>query len=164
MARTERIGFAGDDGPAGAAGPTGPSGPGLELNATGGVVCTGATSGNVDVLVYTVPASPSGNGRCVLTGLILRLGTALVGAGSVTMTAGTSAGASDLIAAQVINSGTAVGVVYGLDLASLGASFDAGKGYNATLAAGATVYVRLAASGTVTTAPVLTAHAYGMAV
>lgn len=146
------------------AGPTGATGAAFEVTASSGVTCTAGTSvGNVDTLLYTVPASPSGNGRFNLSGLALRLGTALVGSGNVVLTAGTTQGGTDLILAQTVTSATAVGgSPFGLPFVQLGATFDQASGDNAYLAAGTPIWVRLATSGTVTTGPVFSGHVYGM--
>lgn len=153
-------GIQGPTGVTGATGATGATGPGLYLAQN--VTCTAGTSaGNVDVLIYTVPGTPTGAFRAFLSGLAGRLKVALVGSGTVTLTAGTSAGATDLLLAKTIVAATAVGTDYGLVLADLGTAFDALRGFSAQMAAGATIYVRLASSGTITTAPVIEFSAFG---
>lgn len=137
--------------------------PGSGLYVARDVTCTGVlTAGaQTNTTVYTVPASPSGNGRFVCTAVILRLNTALVGAGSNALTVGTTNGGTHFLTTKTIDSGTTVGTIYGLTLADLGASMVATDGYNATLAASTNIIVSLAVTGTVTTEPVLTATVLG---
>jgi hypothetical protein len=137
--------------------------PGSGLYVARDVTCTGVlTAGpQSNTTVYTVPASPSGNGRFIFTAIILRLNTALVGGGSNALTVGTAASGTQFLISKTINSATAEGTIYGLTLADLGASMVSADGYNATLAANTNIIVSLAVTGTVTTAPVLTATVLG---
>lgn len=126
------------------------------------VLCSAGTPvASVDQLIYTVPASPSGPNRGTLAALTGRMKTALVGAGTVTVRAGTTAGGNDLLVDKAVTSASAVGLKFGKTLTELGTAFDPLDGYTATLAAGATVYVRMTTAGTVTTAPTFEFNAPG---
>jgi archaellum component FlaF (FlaF/FlaG flagellin family) len=145
------------------AGVDGPTGPGLFL--ARGVTCTGVlTSGaQSDTTVYTVPASPTGAGRAVVTGVVLRVKTALVGGGSNALTVGATAGTTGYLLSQTIaaSASPAVGYMYGLPFIQLGALFVAADGYNAQIAAAATIVVSMVVTGAVTTAPVLECDVMG---
>lgn len=121
--------------------------------ATGkGTYVTGLSSGNKDVTVYQVPASPAGNARFICTGIFVRVETAMVGAGSYALTIGATAGGAEYLTSQTINAATAVGTAYGLDTAQLGTAFAvSGYTFNALLNAADPFVVRLAATGTITT-------------
>jgi hypothetical protein len=93
--------------------------------------------------------------------MLLRVDTALVGAGSVTARVGITVGGQEILLDFVINSGVAVGTIVGLTFSHLGTSMVASDGYVAMLDAGSTVNLRMTAAGTVTTAPVLTSHVVG---
>ena len=56
-----------------------------------------AGASNVDTTLLSVPSTPTGNARALLTTLAIRLETALVGAGSVALTVGTSAGGTHFL-------------------------------------------------------------------
>lgn len=108
------------------------------------------TAGSVDLLAYTVPSSPTGPGRFVLTFVVVRLKTAITGSGSVVIRAGTTTGGNDLLvdsAAWV--AATPAGTVHGLGIAELGTAFTAARGYIAVLDAGATVKIRATTAGTI---------------
>jgi hypothetical protein len=107
------------------------------------------TAGNVDATVYTIPASPSGAGRFVLSVPRVRLNTAIVGTGNVTVTVGIAAGGTEYVLAVVLNNATAVGIVAGLALSTYGTALLIGNGYQVDLAAGATITVRWATAGTI---------------
>ena len=115
----------------------------------GDVSVSFASSGNADGTAFTVPASPSGAGRFVLSRVVVRLSTALTGSGSVAVTVGATAGGQEFVTSQTVNSSSSVGVIAGLNISTLGASMLATQGYEAVLAAGATVVVRCATTGTV---------------
>jgi hypothetical protein len=142
----------------------GATGPGIFLARN--VLCTGVlTAGSQsDTTVYTVPASPSGNGRAIVTAVVLRTKTALVGGGSNALTVGTAASGTQFLLSKTVNSGVSVGTMYGLTLTDLGASLAATDGFNATLAASANIVVSLAVTGTVTTAPVFECDVLGWTV
>lgn len=106
--------------------------------------------GTRNVAIYTVPASPAGLGRFILTRCIVRLALALVGTGSITLSIGSSSGATDIISSVVITSASAVNVIAGEALASLGASMPVSNGYEAVFPAGQIVYANLTAAGSVT--------------
>lgn len=115
----------------------------------GSVALTFGASGNVDGTAFTVPASPTGAGRFVLSRVVVRLATALTGSGSVAVTVGTTAGGQQFITSLTVNNASVVGVLAGLNIATLGASMLAVQGYEAVLDPGATVVVRCATTGTV---------------
>jgi hypothetical protein len=149
----ERIAVRGATGPTGA---TGATGTGLSLAKT--QVTGPAGASNVDTTVYATAGS--GNGRGVLTGIVIRVDTAMAGAGQVVLSVGTSAGGQQFILNYNL-SGVAAGTLIGLNLSELGASFALSTGYSAALAGGDTIVMRLAGSGTITTAPVVTIAALG---
>jgi hypothetical protein len=109
-----------------------------------------STAGSVDVTAYTVPASPSGNVRFVVTHVLVRLDVAITGGGSVVVRAGTTTGGNDLLVDSASwTSGTAAGTTVGLSIADLGTAFLAANGYEAALAASATVKARATTTGTI---------------
>ena len=94
---------------------------------TEGIIDYNGTSGtNTDTTIYTISALVS----CLITGVELYLDTAQTGATSVcTMTVGNTAGGTQWILSQTINTATAAGTAYGLATTDLGSNFDATKGY-----------------------------------
>lgn len=121
------------------------------------------SAGNVDTVVFTVPASPTGNGRFVLQRVHVRLTTALgvADTGTVAVRVGTSVGGNDIATDQTINNASAVGIVFsGLSIATRGSAMLAANGYELSMAAGATVNVRATTTGTIT-AGACTAYVYG---
>jgi hypothetical protein len=106
------------------------------------------SNGTADVTAYTVPASPSGTNRFVATHVVIRLDVAITGGGNVVVRAGTSTGGNELLVDSAAwTSGTAVGTSIGLSIADLGTSFPASSGYEAALAASATVKARATTAG-----------------
>lgn len=132
------------------------------IGLVGRTTITYATSaGNVDATAFTVPASPTGNGRFLLEQVLIRTHTALVGTGNVNLRAGTTAGGNELVIDGNVTSATAVGVITGgLATASLGASLAVANNYKTTLAAGDTVRIRGTTTGTLS-AGKATIYVYG---
>lgn len=92
-----------------------------------GLIDYNGTSGtNTDTTLYTFPANAFG----IITSVELVLDTAQTGATSVcTLTVGDTAGGTQWILSQTINTSTAVDTDYGLATTHLGSNFDATKGY-----------------------------------
>ena len=106
--------------------------------------------GTRNVAIYTVPVSPAGLGRFILTRCIIRLSLAMVGTGSITLSIGSTSGGTEIILPVVITSASAVNVIAGEALASLGAGMPVTNAYEAVFPAGQVVYANLTAAGTVT--------------
>lgn len=92
-----------------------------------GLIDYNGTSGtNTDTTLYTFPSNAYG----IITSVELVLDTAQTGATSVcTLTVGDTAGGTQWIVSQTINTSTAVDTDYGLTLTHLGTNFDAARGY-----------------------------------
>lgn len=120
-----------------------------------------ASGTNSDTYVLTVPASPSGNSRFFCTEFLIALRTAVTGAGTLTVTAGTTAGGTDIMPAQIITSATANNTIFGVAAAQNGTAFDASLFNQAPLAAGTSISVRVATSGGTVGSPVLQAYVFG---
>jgi hypothetical protein len=106
--------------------------------------------GTRNVAIYTVPVSPAGLGRFILARCIVRLALALVGTGSITFSIGSTSGGTQIILPVAITSASAVNVIAGEALASLGAGMPVTNAYEAVLPAGQVIYANLTAAGTVT--------------
>jgi hypothetical protein len=107
---------------------------------------TGA--GTADVTAYTVPASPSGSNRFIVTLMTITLETAITGSGTVVVRGGTITGGNELLVDSATwNSSTPVGTAVGVPISDLGTSFPASAGYMAALAASATVKARATTGG-----------------
>lgn len=158
-------GPAGPTGATGATGPTGPTGPaGSALIAD--VAPTATVTSRTDTTpqdstLYTVPASPSGSKRALITGVAYRLRQAPVGA-NVAVTVGITAGGAELVVSKTITPATAVGTWYGLDPADCGTSAPANQGNIATLDAGAVVQMRTTAAGALSTPAIVDAFVFGI--
>lgn len=114
-----------------------------------------------DAVAFTVPSSPTGAGRFLLTLVMLRLDQQIVGSASVGMRVGSTVGGLQFVTNQSINSGTALGQVSGgLNLTTLGSHFSASYGYTALLSAGDTVNFRASTTGTLS-AGAATCYTYG---
>lgn len=120
-----------------------------------------ASIGNQDTVAYTVPASPTGAGRFVLTHIVIRLTTAITGSGTVTVRCGTTVGGNDILVDAAWTSATAVGTQIGISIADLGTGMLAANGYELALAASATVNVRAATSSATISSGAATAYLYG---
>jgi hypothetical protein len=105
--------------------------------------------GTRNVSIYTVPA-PLGLGRFILTRCIVRISTALVGTGNVTFSIGSTSGGTQIILPIVINSATALTVVAGEAVASLGAGMLLANAYEAVYSSGQIIYANLTIAGIVT--------------
>ncbi len=106
---------------------------------------------NVDTTVYTVPSAPTNHSIFVCTGVVGRLSQALAaGSGSpnFALTVGKTAGGTGFLTSQTVNTSTATGTKYGFTLSTLGSEFISADGYNAFLAAGDTIVVRMAIANT----------------
>lgn len=113
-----------------------------------GTLTFNTSNGTADLTVYTVPASPSGNARFILTYILVRLKTAITGGGNVVVRAGTTTGGNELLVDSAAwTSGTAAGTMIGLDISGLGASFTSANGYAYSAAASATFKVRATTAG-----------------
>lgn len=134
-----------------------------ELPIVPGTILTFNTSiGTADVTAYTVPAAPAGINRFTDTFVIIRLETAIVGAGTVVVRAGTTTGGNDLLVDSVAwTSATPVGTAVGFSIADLGTAFLAANGYNVQLAASATVKARATTAGAVITGGSAKVSVYG---
>jgi hypothetical protein len=106
--------------------------------------------GSRTVTIYTVPATPTGNGRFVLTRCIVRLSAALVGTGNVTFKLGSTSGGAQIISSLVVNNSTAMTVLAGEAIASLGSDMLAANAYEAVYNAGQSFYANLVIAGSVT--------------
>lgn len=104
-----------------------------------------------DDVVFTVPALPAGAGRFILSTVLVRVETALVGSGNVKVRVGSSVGGQQFILEQTLVAATSAGTIFGLPTTDLGADFLSADQYNAKLAAGATVNLRQIGAGTITT-------------
>lgn len=109
------------------------------------------TDGAVDdFTLFTIPAVPAGAGRIILTRCIVRLSTALVGAGNCTIRVGSAVGGQQIVLDVVVNNATAVGVIAGETTASLGADMLPTQAFEAVYPAGQGIFVRLTPAGVVT--------------
>jgi hypothetical protein len=120
------------------------------------------TAGTADVTVFTVPASPTGNGRFLLFMALERLSTAIVGTGNVVLRVGTTVGGNEIVTdcSAITSAGTVGTVEGGQAISSLGASMAAANGYTALLNAGDIVRMRATTSGTLS-AGKATCYVYG---
>ena len=118
-------------------------------------------SGSRNLLIYTVPALPTGNGRFILTRCILRLNSAVVGTGSATVSIGSTSGGTQIVLPVLLNSSSALGVIAGEALASLGANMLSANGYEAIYNAGQNIYANITVTGTVT-AGIVDVYIYGI--
>ncbi len=101
--------------------------------------------------VFTVPADPTGAGRFLLKRALIRLSTALTGAGSlITRVGSTSGGQEVILDTAAITNATPVGILGGETVASLGADMAAANNYAKVYAAGQGFFVRLTPTGEVT--------------
>lgn len=98
-----------------------------------------------DELVYTVPACHA----AIISRVLVVVSGPLVGAGSVTVRAGDAAGDDGYLIDKAITS-SSEGIVAGESIASLGALFPAATGYEAVVATGDEIHVRLTPTGEVT--------------
>jgi hypothetical protein len=78
------------------------------------------------------------------------LASQLVGSGSITFSAGTTSGGTQIILPVVITSASPIDVLAGEVLSSLGASMAATSGYEVVLSSGQNLWANLTASGIVT--------------
>lgn len=119
--------------------------------------------GNVDALAYTIPASAAGNGTFVVILLPVRLSNSFGGGGSVSLTCGTTAGANDLMTAQVVSSASVQAIVGGVDIATLGTAFTAADGYQLPMNPGQQIWIRAATTVAGATGGQATLYVYGYA-
>lgn len=119
-------------------------------------------SSSADTVIYTVPSTPSGAGRLLVTAILIRVDTALVGTGNVVIRMGTSVGGNELLLDNTIDSSDTVGSIVGRALADYGGSVPAAQAYTALLDAGNTVNLRATATGTINTQPVLKVRVFGI--
>lgn len=104
-------------------------------------------------LLFTVPGTPAGNARALLTLALARIDTATVGGGSGTLAIGTTPGGQELLKLVTLSGGVAAGTLYGLDTADLGSSMTsagASKNYAVAVPAGQNIYATTAVSGSLT--------------
>jgi hypothetical protein len=106
--------------------------------------------GSRTVTIYTVPATPTGNGRFVLTRCIVRLARALVGTGNITFKIGSTSGGEQIILSLVVNNSTTTTVLAGEAIASLGSDMLATNAYEVVYNAGQQIYASLVMAGIVT--------------
>lgn len=106
--------------------------------------------GTRQVVFYTVPASPTGLGRFVVTRCIARLAVALEGSGNMVISVGTTSGGTQILLPFTVTSSSALTVLSGELFASLGANLLATQGYEAIVSAGQAIYCNLTKNGTVT--------------
>lgn len=126
-----------------------------------GTIVFPTTAGSADATAFTVPASPTGAGRFLLTIVLVRETVLIVGSGTVALRVGTTTGGNELMTDQVVSSATTVGtIVGGQDLATLGLSLIAGNGYSVILPAGTAVKIRATTTGTLS-AGQATLYVYG---
>jgi hypothetical protein len=116
------------------------------------IVSYPASSGNTDVLLYTSPGSGSGV-KVVITGVYCVLSEAITGTGSITISAGITAGGIEYLKAITLTSATAHHARrYGLSMSTeMGTAFVAAAdyNYNVDFAQGASINARAAASGSI---------------
>jgi hypothetical protein len=106
---------------------------------------------NVDTTVFTVPTAPTNASKFICTGVIGIVTQALAaGSGSpnFNLTVGKTAGGTGFLTSQNVTTATGTATKWGLTLSQLGSEFVSTDGYNATLAAGDTVIVRMAIANT----------------
>lgn len=118
----------------------------------GSVELTFATSSaDVDGIAFTVPATPTGDSRFLLTMVLLRLSQTVTGSASVGLRVGTSVGGLQVVTPQTIDSGSSLGsIVGGLSLTSLGLLMSSSLGYTTPLSSSATVNFRASTTGSLT--------------
>lgn len=152
----------GPAGPTGSAGATGSAGPDGNQPVGFAAVIFPTTAGTADATGFVVPASPTGNGRFLLTLSLPRVITAIVGTGTVNLRVGITTGGQEIVTDQAITSATAVGtIVGGQSLATLGASMLAANAYTLALNAGDSVKIRATTTGTLS-AGAATLYVYGV--
>lgn len=126
-------------------------------------ISTGTAAGNVDTTVLAIPSGATSNTNSFLvTGVVVRVVQAMVGSGSMAVTAGASAGGTEYLGSQTVTSATGVGTVYGLTTAQAGSSFASSNQNNALTNGSTNVVVRVAVSGTVSTQAVLLVTVMGI--
>jgi hypothetical protein len=140
-----RIRTLGGQGPAGINGTNGTNGAGAAFLGTGVPVVGPGADATSNTTIYTVPASPTGNGRAIVSGIIGRVKTAFTG-DLINMTIGLAAGGQDFLI-SVNPTNAAEGAIYGLALSFLGDAFNMLDGYNAVLNAGDTIVVSITSVG-----------------
>lgn len=113
-----------------------------------------------DTTTFTVPAAPAGAARMVLVRHLVRLSTAMTGAGQCTLRVGSSVGGQEVILDQVINAATPVGLIGGELLASLGADMLAANNFEAVYPAAQALTMRITPIAPVTGGAV-TYYIYG---
>lgn len=114
-----------------------------ELPVGNALLTFNTSAGTADAVGYTVPSSPAGPGRFVATFIIVRLETAITGAGNVVVRAGTTVGGNDiLLDSAAWTSATTVGTSIGIAVGDRGSALLSTNGYTLPMAASATVNVR----------------------
>lgn len=143
-------------------GPTGAAGPDGNQPVGFAAVTFPTTAGTADATGFVVPASPTGNGRFLLTLVLPRVITAIVGTGTVALRVGITTGGQEIVTDQTISSATAVGtIVGGQSLATLGASMLAANAYTLVMNAGDVVKISATTTGTLS-AGAATLYVYGV--
>ena len=113
----------------------------------------GFSAGTRTVTIYTVP-SPTGSGRFILTRCILRLATAVVGTGNVAISIGSTSGGIQIIKAVTVTSVSALTVIAGETIASLGTDMSSLNAYEAIYAYNQLIYCNITVTGIVTSGSV----------
>jgi hypothetical protein len=106
-------------------------------------------NGTRTVEIYTVP-SPTGSGRFILTRCILRLATAVVGTGTVTISIGSTSGGTQIIKPVSVTSGSTLTIIGGEAIASLGTDMSSLNAYEAIYAYNQVIYCNITVTGTIT--------------
>src|SRR3989304_1975418 len=111
--------------------------------------------------LYTVPAIPAGVNRFILTRLLVRLSTAMTGAGNCMLRVGSSVGGQEIILDQVILAVTPLGIIGGETFISLGTDMNPVSGFEAVYDAGQIITATVTPGAPVTGGAV-TYYVYGI--
>lgn len=117
------------------------------------------TTTNDVVTVYTLPATPTGSGRWVLSRALLRVKVVPTGTGtpSNTFRLGSTSGGQEVLLDVVVDDTAALGaIVAGEALLSLGSDMLAANGFEAVYAAGQVFYLKRTKGGTTVTGGTVT--------
>lgn len=114
------------------------------------------SAGNQDTTAYTVPV----NSSLIVSSIFIKLTTAVVGTGSVAVISGTTLGGSELTVSKSVNSSSAIGVISGLNIDSLGSTLLPGNGFITELPATTNIYVRCTTTGSITSGSI-SVYIYG---
>ncbi len=121
------------------------------------------TAANDVVTAYTLPATPAGVGRWVLTKALVRVKTVPTGTGtpSNTFRLGSTSGGQEILLDFVVDSASTLGqIVAGQSLLGLGSDMLAADGFEAVYSAEQAFYLKRTKGGTTVTGGAVTLYLY----